>query len=45
MFHTLGFLWLQHGSPLYLLYLLEKVVDGLSDERMTPPRSTATATL
>ena len=45
MFDTLGFLWLHHGSPQYLLYLLEKLVDGLSDDRMKPPRSTATSTL
>ena len=45
MFDTLGFLWLHHDRPPYLLYLLEKLVDGLSDERMKPPRSTATSTL
>ena len=45
MFDTLGFLWLHLGSPPYLLYLLEKLVDGLSDERMKPPRSTTTSTL
>ena len=28
----------------YLLYLLEKLVDGLADERMKPPRSTTTTT-
>ena len=27
MFDTLGFLWLHHDSPPYLLYLLEKLVD------------------
>ena len=37
MFDTLGFLWLHHGSPPYLLYLLEKFVDGLSGERMKSP--------
>ena len=44
MFDTLGFLRLHHDSPPYLLYLLEKLVDGLSDERMRPPplRSTTT---
>ena len=26
MFDTLGFLWLHHDSPPYLLYLLEKLV-------------------
>ena len=31
MFDTLGFLWLHHGSP---PYLLEKLVDELSDERV-----------
>ena len=37
MFDTLGFLWLHHdGNPQYLLYLLEKLVVGLSDERMKP---------
>ena len=29
MFDTLGFLWLHHDRPPYLLYLLEKLVDGL----------------
>ena len=42
MFDTLGFLWLHHDSPQYLLYLLEKLVDGLSDEPMKPPSSTTT---
>ena len=37
MFDTLGFLWLHHGSPPYLLYLLEKLVDGLFEERTRPP--------
>ena len=37
MFDTLGFLWLHHDSPPYLLYLLEKFVDGLSDEHTRPP--------
>ena len=41
MFDTLGFLWLHQ----YLLNLMEKLVDGLSNERMKPPRSTATSTL
>ena len=46
MFDTLGVLWLHLDSPQYLLYLLEKLVDGLSDEGMKPPRSTtATTTL
>ena len=35
MFETLGFLWLHHESPPYLLNLLEKLVDGLSEERTT----------
>ena len=44
MFDTLGFLWLHHGSHPYLLYLLEKLIDGLTDERTRPPplRSTTT---
>ena len=33
MFDTLGFLWLHHDIPSYLLYLLEKFVDGLYGER------------
>ena len=37
MFGTLGILWLRHGSPRYLLYFLEKFIDGLSDEHMRPP--------
>ena len=36
MFDTLGYLLLHHASPSYLLYLLEKLADGLSDERMKP---------
>ena len=44
MIDTLGSLWLHHDSPQYLLYLLEKLVDGLARERMKPPRSTATTT-
>ena len=46
MFDTLGFLCLHPESPPYLLYLLEKLVDGLSDERTRPPpiRSTTTTT-
>ena len=42
---TLGFLWLHHDSPQYLLYLLEKVMDGLADEHVKPLRLTATTTL
>ena len=47
MFDTLGFLWLHHYSPPYLLYLQEKIVGGLSDERTRPPppRPTTTTTL
>ena len=37
MFDTLGFLWLHRDSPPYLLYLLEKLVDGLSNEHTKPP--------
>ena len=33
MFDTLGFLWLHHDSS---QYLLEKLVDGLSEERTRP---------
>ena len=46
MFDTLGFLWLHHGSPQYVIYLLEKLVDGLASERRKPARrSTITTTL
>ena len=45
MFDTLGFLWLHHDSPQYKIYLLEKLVDGVANERMKPPHSTATTTL
>ena len=48
MFDTLSFLWFHHDSPQYLLYLLEKLEDGLADERMKPPpprSTTATTTL
>ena len=46
MFDTLGFLWLHHDSPQYMIYLLEKLADGLADERMKPAlRSTTITTL
>ena len=47
MFDTLGFLWLHHASPPYLMYLLEKLVDGLSEERtrLPPLQSITTTTL
>ena len=45
MFDTLGFLWLHYYSPQYMIYHLEKLADGLADERMKPPRSTTTTTL
>ena len=43
--HELQFL--HHDSPLYLLYLLEKLVDGLYEERTRPPplRPISTTTL
>ena len=45
MFDTLSFLWLNHDSPPYLLYLLEKPVDGLSYYRVRPtPTNSTTAT-
>ena len=44
MFDALGFLWIHHDSPPYLLYLLEKLVDELSDNRVRPPRSITAAT-
>ena len=47
IFDTLGFLWLYRHSPPCFLYLLEKLVDGLSGERMRPPplRSIITTTI
>ena len=44
MFDTLGFLWFHHDSPPYLLYLPEKLEDGLSGERTKAPRSISTTT-
>ena len=44
MFVTLGFLWLHHDSPQYIIYLLEKLAYGLASEHMKPPRSTTTTT-
>ena len=41
MFDTLGLLWLHHDRP---PYLLEKLVERLSDDRMRPPRPTTTTT-
>ena len=32
MFDTLGFLWLYNARPPYILYLLEKLADGLADD-------------
>ena len=46
MFDTLGFLWLHHDSPQYMIYLMEKLLDGLASERRKPARrSTITTTL
>ena len=46
MSDTLGFQWLHHDSPQYMIYLLEKLVDVVDDECMKPaPRSTTTTTL
>ena len=46
MFDTLGFLWLHHDSPQYMIYLLEKLVDGLASKRRKPAwRSTITTTI
>ena len=46
MFDTLGFLWPHHDSPQYMIYLLEKLVDGLASERRKPARrSTITTTI
>ena len=44
MFDTLCFLWLHHDRPLYLLYLLEKLVDGLSADCVRSPLSTTAIT-
>ena len=38
------FLWIYHDRPPYLLYLLEKLVDGFSDDRLRPQRSTTATT-
>ena len=43
-YDTLGFLWLHHDSPPYLLYLLQKLIDELSDDHVRPPRSTTATT-
>ena len=42
MFDTLGFLWLHHDGPPYLLYHLEKLVDGRTGLRSI---TTTTTTL
>ena len=44
IFDTMGFLWLHHDSPPYLLYLLEKLADGLSEECVRPPPPLPTIT-
>ena len=44
VFATLGVLWLHHDSPPYLLCLLEKPVDEISDEHAMNVRSTTTTT-
>ena len=44
MFDTLWFLWFRHDRLPYLLYLLEKLVDGLSVDCVRPPRTTTATT-
>ena len=38
MFDTLGFLWLHHDSPQYMIYLLDKLVAWLDGERKNPAK-------
>ena len=42
MFDTLGFLWIHHGNPQYVIYLLDKLVawlDGWMGRGKIPPKS------
>ena len=38
MFDTLGFLWIHHGSPQYMIYLLDKLVAWLEEEMKNPAK-------
>ena len=44
MFDTLGFLWLHHDSPQYMINLLDKVVAWLDGERKNPTKKCTIAT-
>ena len=39
MFDTLGVLWIHHGSPHYMIYLLDKLVVWLDWERKNPAKN------
>ena len=45
MFDTLGFLWLHHDSPQYMIYLLGKLVAWLDGERKNPVRKCRIVTI
>ena len=44
MFDTLGFLWIHHCSPQYMIYLLDKPVAWLDGERKNPVKKCKTST-
>ena len=37
-FDTLGFLWIHHDNPQYMIYVLDKLVAGLDGERKKPAK-------
>ena len=39
MFDTLGFLWIHHGTPQYMIYPLDKLVAWLDGERKNHVKS------
>ena len=43
-FDTLGFLWIYHGSPQFMIYLLDKLVACLDGERKNPVKKCAIVT-
>ena len=44
MFGTLGFLWIHHNSPLYMIYILDKLATWFSGDGKNPVKKCTIAT-